>query len=150
MKLLKKEIGRFPLGLWIAFIALALIFLAWIMQGYSLLDWEGAIKLGLQDKSFTGDAAERAIADVEKGVAIADMLWALPLTIVAFIGLLKKKLIGFTAAMMIFAICVYFPLFYAFRESMPSETKIAAIILWVIPSILGIAGLWVNRNYFRY
>ena len=149
MKLLRKEISRFPIGIWIALIALLLIFLAWIMQAYSLLDWEGAVKLGVQNESFTGDAAESAIADVERGVAIADILWALPITIVAFIGLLRKKFIGFVAAMMVFAVCVYFPLFYVFRVSMDFDIVLAAIFLWAIPSLLGILGLWSNRKIFN-
>ena len=95
MEVFKKKINRYPLGIWIAIIALILICLAWLMQLYSLIDWEGAVKLGVQNESFTGDLAERAIADVEKGVAIADILWALPITIVAFIGLVRKKFIGF-------------------------------------------------------
>ena len=149
MKLLRKEISRFPLGIWIALIALLLIFLAWIMQSYSLIDWEGAVKLGVQNESFTGDAAERALADVERGVAIADIIWVLPITIVAFIGLLRKKFIGFVAAMMVFAVCVYFPLFYAFRVSMDFNIMLAAIFLWAIPSLLSIIGLWSNRKIFN-
>lgn len=150
MNLLKREIGRFPLGIWIGLIALLLTFLAWLMQTYSLLDWEGAVKLGVQNESFTGDAAERIIADVERGVAIADIIWALPITIIAFIGLLRKKFIGFVAAMMVFAVCVYFPLFYTFRESMNFDIVLAATILWAIPSLFGIFGLWTNRKIFNY
>lgn len=149
MALLRKHIGRYPLGIWVALIALTLILLAWIMQAYSLLDWEGAIRLGIQNESFSGEAAERAIADVERGIAIADILWALPITIIAYIGLLRKKIIGFIAAMMVFGVCVYFPLFYAFRLSMNFEIVLAAIFLWAIPSLLGIYGLWINRNLFN-
>ena len=149
MKLFKKQITNKPFGIWLAFIALALIFLAWIMQAYSLLNWEGAIELGVQDNSFSGDLTERALADVERGVAIADILWALPLTIIAFIGLLRKRLIGFITAMMTFAICVYFPLIYIFRESTSTEIVIVVIVLWAIPSLLGIVGLWTNRKLFK-
>lgn len=148
MKLFQKEIGHFPLGIWFAFAALFLIFLAWIMQAYSLIDWEGAVELGLQNESFTGDAAERAVAEVERGVAIADVFWALPITFVAFIGLLRKKFIGFVAAIMVFAVCVYFPLFYAFRVSMDKIIVATAITLWAIPSLFGIIGLWSNRKIF--
>lgn len=149
MSFFNKKIKRFPLGIWIALIALVLIFLAWIMQSYSLLDWEGAIELGIQDESFNGNASEQALADVERGIAIADIIWVLPLTIIAFIGLLKKRFVGFTAALMVFAVCVYFPLFYSFRDSMNPEIKFAAIFLWAIPSILGIIGLWTNRTSFE-
>jgi hypothetical protein len=149
MKLIKRKIYHYPIGIWIAISALLLICLAWIMQAYSLLDWEAAIKLGVQNESFSGTAAEKAIADVERGVAIADIFWALPLTILALVGLLREKLIGFVSAMMVFAICVYFPLFYAFRESMDITTVLAAILLWAIPSLFGIIGLWLNRDLFK-
>ena len=56
MEILKRRINRYPLGVWIAVLALILIFVAWLMQLYSLIDWEGAIKLGVQDDSFTGNA----------------------------------------------------------------------------------------------
>jgi len=149
MKQLKRETGHYPIGIWLAIFALILICLAWIMQAYSLLDWEGSVRLGVQNESFTGDATEYAIADVERGIAIADILWALPITIIAFIGLIRKKFIGFVAAMMAFAVCVYFPLFYAFRESMNLDIVLIAIFLWAIPSLLGIIGLWSNRKLFN-
>ncbi|MCD4696789.1 MAG: hypothetical protein K8S16_11175 [Bacteroidales bacterium] len=150
MILLKKEAGRYRLGIWIALFALMLICLAWVMQAYSLLDWEGAVKLGVQNESFTGDAAERAIADVERGIAIADILWVLPITILAFVGLIRKKFIGFVAALMVFAICVYFPLFYAFRVSMDFDIVLVAVFLWAIPSLIGIIALWMNRKIFKH
>jgi hypothetical protein len=71
MNFLRKKISRYPLGIWIALVALILIFLAWLMQAYSLWDWEAAVDLGVQNERFTGDAAERAIADVERGIAMA-------------------------------------------------------------------------------
>jgi hypothetical protein len=149
MNFLRKKISRYPLGIWIALVALILIFLAWLMQAYSLWDWEAAVDLGVQNERFTGDAAERAIADVERGIAMADIVWALPLTIVAIIALLQRKYIGFISALMVFAICVYFPLFYLFRESMDTETVLAALFLWAVPSSLGIVGLWVNKGFFN-
>ncbi len=148
MNFFTKKLGRYTLGIWIALFALILIFLAWLMQTYSLFDWEGAVNLGVQNESFTGDNAERALADVERGVAIADILWAFPITIVAFIGLLRKKFIGFITSMMVFAICVYFPLFYAFRASMNFNIVLVAILMWAIPSLLGMIGLWMNRKLF--
>jgi len=144
-----RYLGRYPVGIWLALIALGLIFLGWIMQAYSLLDWEGAVRLGLQNGSFTGDAVERTIANKERGEAIADLLWPLPIGILALLGLPRKKLYGFVAAMMEFAICVYFPLFYIFQlwES-NTDTAIAANLLWSLPSLLGIMGLWANKKEF--
>jgi len=148
MEILKRKINRYPLGVWVAVLALILICLAWLMQIYSLIDWEGAVKLGVQNDSFEGDMTERAMADVERGVAIADILWGFPITIIALIGLLRNKFSGFISAMMTFAICVYFPLFYAFRVSTSFDIVLAVIFLWAIPSLLGIVGLWINRKSF--
>jgi len=128
MKMLKEEVDRFPFGVWIAIVALLALFLGWGMQAYSLFNWDGALYLGLQNERFTGDAAERAWAQESWGVAMADMLWPLPIGIVAFI---------------------YFPLVFAFqRWATYPETVVAAIFLWTIPSLLGIIGLWENREYF--
>jgi len=149
-RILQKEAGRYPLGIWIALVALFLSFVAWLMQAYSLFDWESAVKLGLQNGSFSGDAVERALAGKERGEALADLLWPLPLAIIALLGLLKRSFIGFVAAMMEFAICIYFPLFYIFQMwETHRETAMGAVILWGIPSILGILGLWANRQLFQ-
>jgi hypothetical protein len=150
MSVLNKSIGRFPLGVWIALVALLILFLAWGMQAYSLLDWDGAVDIGLQEARFTGDAVERAWAQADWGVAAADMIWPLPIAIVALIGLLRKRFFGFAAGLMEFAVGVYFPLFFAFQKwPTNSDTAIAAISLWTIPSLLGIIGLWANREYFE-
>jgi hypothetical protein len=150
MNLLRRNIGRLPAGIWMALGALLLIGLAWLMQAYSLLNWESAVNLGLQNGSFSGDAVDKALAGKERGEALADLLWPLPLTLVAFYGILKKRFIGFVACMMAFAICVYFPLFYIFQLwETHRETAIGAVILWGIPSILGMMGLWSNRQLFQ-
>ena len=150
MNILNKKLRSHPLGIWLALFALLLIFLAWIMQAYSLINWAGAVELGLQENLFTGEGVAHSLADVERGIAIADLLWALPLTIIAFWGIIKKKLIGFVVSFMVFAICVYFPLFYLFRSSMLLETKVLAIIIWALPSLLGIIGVWTNKSIFLH
>jgi hypothetical protein len=149
MKISTKEVGRFTIGIWIALVAIILTLLAWIMQSYSLLNWEGAISIGIQNESFRGPPVEQALANVERGIALADICWALPLTIIALIGVLRKKLFGLVAAMMDFAICVYFPLFFAFqRWHTHRDVVLAALILFALPSLLGILGLWTNRKLF--
>jgi len=146
-----KPIGRFPLGVWIALIALAILFLiAWVGQAYSLFDWDGAVDLGLQNERFTGDAVERTWAHESWAVAVADMLWPVPIGIVALIGILRKKFVGFAAGLMELTIGVYFPLFFAFqRWATYPGTVITAILLFAVPSFLGIIGLWTNRTYFE-
>ena len=150
MFLLQKQIGRYPIGIWVTLIALLLTFLAWMMQLYSLLNWEGAIELGVQNESFSGDGVERALANVERGIAMADLCWALPITIIAFTGVLKRRLYGLIASMMVFAICVYFPLFFAFqRWNTHLDIVLAALFLFALPSLLGIIGLGSNMKIFK-
>lgn len=140
---------RYPLGVWIALIALLLLFLAWGMQAFSLMNWEKAVELGLQNERFDGDEAKQAWALESWGVAMADMIWPLPICVAAFIGIIRKKFYGYSAGLMGFAIGVYFPLFYAFqRWNMFRSTAIVTLILWTIPSLLGIIGLWLNRKVF--
>jgi len=71
---MKKKIGPHPLGIWTAYAALVLISLGWLMQAYSLYDWEGAVESGLQNASFKGGAVEQAAAVKERGEAVADLL----------------------------------------------------------------------------
>jgi len=146
---MKKLIGPFPIGVWIALIAIFLQFVAWGMQAFSLMDWDRAVDLGLQNDRFTGDVAEHARALESWGVAVTDMIWALPIGIIALVGIPNKKFYGYSAGIMELAIGVYWPLVFAFqRWNMFHETAIMAIILWVPISILGIIGLWYNRMIF--
>lgn len=151
MNLLVKPLGRYPLGVWFALAALAILFLvAWAGQAYSLIDWDGAVELGLQNDRFTGDEIERTWAKENWGIAVADMLWPVPIGIIALVGLLRRKFYGFAAGLMEFSIGVYFPLVFSInRWSDLSGTAIVALCLFLIPSLLGIAGLWFNRHAFE-
>ncbi|MCP4655328.1 MAG: hypothetical protein GY856_07910 [bacterium] len=150
MNILNRVVGRFPLGIWMAMAALLTLFLGWGMQAFSLLDWEGAVDLGLQNERFTGDAVERAWAHESWSVAVVDMLWAMPLGMVALIGLLRRRFFGLAAGLMEFAVGVYFPLVFALqRWTTYPGTAMIAVMLWTIPSLLGMIGLWANREYFE-
>ena len=144
---MKKQLGTLPLGVWIALLGILLQLLAWAMQAYSLLNWEHAVELGLQNDRFTGDAAEQAWALESWGLAMTDLVWALPIGLVAFVGILRKKFHGFTAGMMELAIGVYWPVMFAFqRWDLHRETAVVALLLWVPVSLLGIWGLWKNER----
>jgi len=145
----QNRLGRFALGVWVATIALLSLCLAWAMQAYSLADWNGALELGLQNEGFDGDPEERAWALESWGVAVADLLWAMPLTIIALFGITRNRLYGFVLGMMAFAVGVYFPLVFAMqRWNSYRDTAIIAVLLWTFPCLLGIAGLWKNRRRF--
>lgn len=150
MNVLNRSVGRLPLGVWIAVVAIALLFLAWGMQAYSLLDWDRAVDLGIQNERFSGGPAEQAWAKESWGLAVADLLWPLPIGIAALIGIFRKRQYGLIAGSMELAIGVYFPLFFAFqRWSTFRTTAVVAVFLWLVPSLLGLVGLWINRDYFK-
>ena len=94
MSTLRKTLGRFPLGVWMAIVAILLLFLGWAMQAYSLLNWDHAVDLGLQNERFSGGPAERAWAKESWGVAMADMLWPLPLGIAALAVTQGRAVVG--------------------------------------------------------
>lgn len=72
MDIFTKPLGRYPIGIWLALLALAILFLvAWAGQAYSLIDWSGAVELGLQNDRFTGDAVEQTWAKENWGNAAA-------------------------------------------------------------------------------
>lgn len=145
----QKQLGRLPLGIWLAYAAVGVLCLAWVMQAYSLLNVEGAVALGFQNESFGGDRAEQAWALESWGVAMADMLWPMPMTLVAFFGMTRCRFYGFIAAVMVFSIGVYFPLFFAFQRwaTFPNFV-VAALVLFTLPCLFGIVGLWANRGRF--
>jgi hypothetical protein len=151
MNILKKSMGPYPLGVWVTFVVLLAVFFGWGMQAYSILNWDGAVDLGFQNERFSGDAVERAWAHESWSVAVVDMLWPLPIGIVAFIGLLRKRLFGFGAGLMEFAITVYFPIVFAFqRWTTYRSTALVALFLWAVPSLVGIICLWANRRSFTH
>jgi urea transporter len=73
----------------------------------------------------------------------------MPLSFVALAGLIRKQAYGFVAALLSMAIGVYFPLVFAFQR-WPSirGTILAALVVFAVPSLLGIMGLYANRGYF--
>ncbi len=148
MRALERRIGRHPVGVWLGFLALLLLMTAWMMQSFSLLDWGSAVNLGLQNERLSGDPAERAWALESRGVAAADMLWPLPLTLVALIGLARRRFFGLATGLMVLSIGVYFPLVFALqRWSTFQGTAILAILLFTVPSLLGIVGLMACHRH---
>lgn len=139
-----------PSGIWLVLLALMLILLGMIMQAYSLICWDHAVDLGLQNDRFNGDPVENARALESWGVAVADIVWLLPLTLFAIWGVARRRLSGFAAGFMVFAIAVYFPLVFAFQrwQSHPGTVAMACV-LWILPSLAAIAGLWIHRGYFE-
>jgi len=142
---MRRRVGSFPLGVWIALAAiLLLVVVAWGGQLYSLIDWDGAVDAGLQNEHFGGDPAENAWARESRGVAIADMLWPLPIAIIALTGMVRRRFFGLVAGFMELGIGVYFPLSFAFqRWTTFRGTAIVALLLW------GFRRCWASLGYGR-
>jgi hypothetical protein len=149
MDMMKKVVGRLPVGLWLVMVAILLLLLACGMQAYSLVDWDGAVEMGLQNERLDGSEVDRALANNDRGVALADMVWLLPLCLLSLLGVLMRWESAAVLSFMTLSIGVYFPLIFTFQrwESHP-ETAIAALVMWTIPSTIGIIGLWSNRGFF--
>lgn len=145
--LLQRTAGRFPVGIWITLVALSGLMLAWAGQAYSLFDWEGAVDFGLQNERFGTDPVERTWAKESLAVAVTDMLWPMPITVAALVGIIRSRSYGVLAGIIALAIGVYFPLVFAFqRWDTFRETAILALVVFTVPCLMGIAGLWVNRG----
>ncbi len=150
MQTFRVNIGRYPLGVWLALLGLVVLLCAWVMQAYSLLDWDRAVDLGLQNERFTGGPAEQVWALESWGVAVADLLWALPVTLVAFVGVVRKRFFGLAFGLMALSVGVYFPIVFAFqRWSTFQGTAVVAILFFTVPSFLGVVGLLASRNFFE-
>ncbi len=147
---LQQKFGAFPTGIWVALLALAILMLAWGMQAYSLLNWDHAVSLGIQNERFSDDPAETAWALESWGVAMADMLWPLPLTVVALVGIFRRRFFGLAAGLMACAVGVYIPLFFAFQRWQTFRgTVFLALMLFSAPCLIAVIGLWANRSWFR-
>ncbi len=149
MEAMTKDVGRFPVGVWLALVAVLLLLLACGMQAYSLVDWDGAVELGLQNERLDGTEVDRALANGDRGVALADMVWLLPLCVLALVGLVRRWESAGATTLMALSIGAYFPLIFMFQrwETHPG-TVAAALVMWTVPSLLGVVGLWSNRGYF--
>ncbi len=143
----RRVLGPYPLGIWCALAGLLILMLAWAVQAYSVLEWDSAVDLGLQNERFSRDPVEAAWALESWGVAMADVLWAVPVTVVALLGVAKRHYVGSAAAYMAFSLGVYFPLVFAFqRWSTFRGTAVLAVVLFAVPSLVGIAGLLACRD----
>lgn len=149
MNPLRRIVGPMPLGIWFAFAALGVLCVAWAMQAFSLIAWDTAVDMGLQNERFDGDAGERAWALESWGVAMADMIWALPITLVGLVGLVRRRWYGLMAAVLSLSIGVYFPLVFSFqRWSSFRGTAVVALCMFALPCLAGILGLGANRRFF--
>lgn len=151
-----------PLGIWLAIFALPLtLLIAGGGQVLSLLDWDLAVSLGLQEHDRQAvDSAQRALAAVEWGTALADAILVLPLLGLGWIGILCRRYWGMLLAMMGATCWVYMFLAYAaqryglaFDAGVGAWDEYAELIgafalIGLAPSLLTLWGLAANADRF--
>lgn len=159
---MKTLLGRRPLGVRVALGAFAFyLFLGMGGQLVSLLDWELALSLGLQENAWSDPSlVERTLAAVEWGVCGADMLVQVPLLIVAIVGILCRRRWGLIAGLMVSATMVYIFFVYTLQRTALIERAglaawsdyagiiIAFAFLALVPGILGFWGLAANLDRY--
>jgi hypothetical protein len=145
----ESTVRGYPPGVWAAIVAVLLQLVAWGTQAFAIIDWNAAVDAGLQSDRFTGDAVERTWAAADWGIAAADMVWPLPVAVVALVGLLRKRSYGYAAGLMQLSIGVYWPLVFAFqRWTTDRGVILMALAVWALTSLIGLVGLWWNRRLF--
>ena len=151
-----------PIGIWIVFVLLILAFIVGVCgQGISLISWNTAISLGLQeDDPKSENVMERSLVPIEWGTAMTDVILQTTFILLAFYGLLHRHWIGLVAATMQFTVYVYVGLQYFFQRygikvwatgDWTQWQSLATIVLVIFSFVgmLGLVCLWNNRKYFE-
>ena len=147
-----------PIGikLIVAFFAIGAVgFL--IGQGSAVVDYEWAADVGLQESL---DGNPPAIIETNRAIGLVDVIVAVPLFIVAAVGLWRLKFFGLVASWLALGINLYWPLvawakkeFYLRADlqadSFPISTHLM-LAFFFIPSIWAIWYLYRNRELFDY
>ncbi|UCG88421.1 MAG: hypothetical protein JSW71_07730, partial [Gemmatimonadota bacterium] len=100
MEFLTKHIGRFPLGIWIVLILMLTsgLFITIFGQALSLVSWDTAFSLGLQEDSpHSADIVERMMVAISWGEAGTDVLVQGILLVMVLTGILRRRQFGFLA-----------------------------------------------------
>ncbi len=159
---MRRIVARQPLGIWIALFAMLFcLLLGGGGQVLSLLHWDLAMRLGLQENDpDSADIVQRIFAQGEWGVCLVDTLLVVPLLVVGLVGILCRRFWGLVAGLM-GAICwtymfwVYTAQRYAVvcRGGMGPWNDYAGIViafalLVLVPCLLTIWGLAANADRF--
>ncbi len=164
MNLLMHQLGPFPIGIW-AVLAMLLVgggVFTIFGQALSLLNWDTALRLRLQEDSRTSeDPVERTMGAMSQGEAFADVVQG-SLIVVAFAGILLKHPVGFISGVVQGVIWVYVTFLvlsqrwmlyrWSVVDSMARLKRVAPAMLLAagVPGALMIACLVVNRGFFEW
>lgn len=164
MELLTKRIGRFPLGVWVVLVLLLTsgLFVTLFGQALSILSWDTALSLGLQDDSpHSDDIVERMMMAISWGEAGADVLVQGTLIILTVVGIFLRRRFGYVAGVGLAIIWIYVT-FLITLESIALHTwglvpdlsraqHVGPLIgvLVGIPGVVSLVCLMANRAFFE-
>lgn len=155
-------VASHPVGIWIAITSLlSMLLVGGGGQLLSLLDWELAVRLGLQEYDrHSAELAQRLLAQIEWGVCLADAVLVVPLLVAGLVGVLCRRHWGLIAGMMAAFCWVYMFLVYTaqryamvFRGGFGHWDDYSSFIacfalLAMVPGLLTLWGLGANVDRF--
>ena len=122
-----------------------------VEQSFSLLDYDSAVALGLQESEIE---VGKVGIEFAKGFAFGDTIVYIPLLIAGIIGLLKRKKWGVYALFASCAISVYWPLVHLYaiyigRDAivLHPEKYLSFQITLSFIIVYGLWGLWYLYHY---
>ena len=165
MDVLTVMLGPYPMGIW--FVLAALLVGGGVFtifgQALSLLSWDTALRLGLQeDSKQSPDPVERTIGAMSQGEALADVIVQGIIIVLAFAGILLKHPAGFVAGIAQSVIWLYVTFMVLSQRWMLyrwgvvkdmarlKHVTLPMVLFAGIPSVLMILCLVANKGFFSW
>ena len=159
---LTKQLGRFPLGIWIVLAISVTLGLVMILgQALSLVAWDAALSLGLQeDARESTDLVELTFGAVSWGEAVADVVVQGPLLTLTVSGIICRRPVGFVAGVTMFTSWIYAAVMLSFQRvglynwgmvadlSRFQSVGLPMLFLVGIPGLVSLVCLDANKAYF--
>jgi len=121
MAFLTYMLGPFPVGIWAVLVMLLLIggVFTIFAQGLSLLNWEAALSMHLQEDSRTSeDPVEKTIGAMSQGEAGADVIVQGILVVLSFVGIFLRHPVGWVAGLALGVLWIYVTFMVLFQRWM--------------------------------
>ena len=163
MGFLTSYAGRFPIGIWIVLVILLItgILFTLLGQAVSLISWDTAISLGLQEDSpHTADMVTKMMVAVSWGESGADVIVQGSLIILTIVGIFLRRRFGFVTGIMLAGIWIYVTFLIILQRislykwglvsdlSRVNQIWLLMIVAAGIPSIVFLVCLLQNHEFF--
>lgn len=165
MAFLTYMLGPFPVGIW-AVLAMLLVIgggFTIFAQGLSLLNWDAALSIRLQEDSRTSeDPVEKTIGAMSQGEACADVIVQGTLVILTCAGIFLRHPIGWVAGMAQGVLWIYVTFLVLFQrwmffrwgvvKDLARLKQVGPIMVLAggVPGVAMIVCLVANRGFFAW